>query len=270
MTDRDSGRRLEWLKSQDAPGIVQSEHYHAGYFDSKDLDLAASQQRHLDMLLQNHTPGASDVVVDVGCGRGNTARWIRRQFGSAVVGIDIFDAVLQSGRACDDLPLAQSDMTRLPFRSNCVDLIIGVESIYGIPDRGVAFAEFARTLRPGGVLVLSDFMLGDGPSRSSTRFVSAVVHSKSLATEAVYRAQLHEAGFENISTVDVGEFTAVGTAAFLKAHPQLRHRLFRAQLGARRGALFSIVGFPLFYRFWCRAFTSKRCRQVFVTARRRC
>jgi len=117
-------------------------------------------------------------------------------------------------------------------------------------------------------MLLSEFMLGTEPDRLSARVVSAVVGSNSLASEAAYREQLRAAGFADISVVDVGEATALGTAAFLKARPALRHRVFRARLGEPRGRFFSVVGFPLFYKTWCDAFTSKRVRHVFVIARR--
>ena len=268
MRLRDWLRLFDWRKTDDRPGILKSDHYHAGYFDSPDLDLQASQERHLEELFLRQSPKACDIVVDVGCGQGNTARWLRRRFASSVVGIDIFDAVLQNGRAVDDLPLAQSDMANLPFRTNSVDLIVGVESVYGLPQRQAVFDEFARALRPGGTMLLSEYMLGDEPTRFASRIVSAIVHSKSLSAEADYRKQLHAAGFTDIAVVDVGKFTAVGTAAFLKAHPEVRHELFRAQFGPPRGALLSVVGFALFYKFWCNAFRNKRSRHVFVTARR--
>ncbi|MEO8694305.1 MAG: methyltransferase domain-containing protein [Acidimicrobiales bacterium] len=269
MTIRERWPLLDRRSVDDAPGILRRDHYHLGYFDSPDLDLQSSQARHVEELCRQQSPSAGDIVVDVGCGLGNTARWIRQRFGSAVVGIDLLDVVLQKSRALDDLPLAQGDMTRLPLRRSSVDLIVGIESLYGFPHRQVAFDEFGRALRPGGVMLLSEFILGDEADRLSTRVVSSVVHTNSLCPEAVYRSQLHDAGFVEISMIDVGEFTAVGTAAFLKSQAALRRDLFAAQLGQPRGALFSMVGFPLFYKLWCDAFMTKRCRHVFVTARRR-
>jgi SAM-dependent methyltransferase len=240
-----------------------------GYFDSPDFDLPAGQQRHIEELFRQFSPAGYDTIVDVGCGQGNTARWLRRHYGANVIGIDILGPVLEKSRTVDDLPLAQCDMAKLALRSDRVDMIVAVESLYALPNRQVAFAEFARVLRHGGVMLLSEFMLGTEPNRLSTRVVSAVVGSNSLAPEAVYQEQLRLAGFVDISMVDVGEATAVGTAAFLKARPALRHRVFRARLGEPRGRFFSSVGFPLLYKTWCDAFTSKRVRHVFVTARRR-
>lgn len=270
MMVRDRWRFLDRRKAvDDTPGIVRQDHYHLGYFDSPGLDLPSSQTRHVEALFRQQAPSPNDVVVDVGCGVGNTARWVRHRFGSAVVGVDLLEVVLQKSRSIDDLPLARADMTQLPLRHSSVDLVVGVESLYGFPHRQVAFDEFGRVLRRGGVMLLSEFILGDEPDRLSTRVVSSVVHTNSLCPEDVYRKQLHDAGFVDISMIDVGEFTAVATAAYLKSQRELRHDLFDAQLGQPRGAFFSMVGFPLFYKIWCDAFITRRCRHVFVTARRR-
>jgi SAM-dependent methyltransferase len=166
------------------------------------------------------------------------------------------------------LPLARGDMAQLPFRSGSVDLIVGVESVYNVPRRGRVFAEFARVLRPGGTLLLSEFLLGDNPRRMYTGLVSAVAQAETLEPEATYRAKLGAAGFDDISLADVGEYTAVATAEHLRVHATLRHDLARAQLGRVRGAVFSTIAFPLGYKLWCRAFEQRRTRHVFITAHR--
>lgn len=267
MTDDAYRRHLEKIYSRDPLQVLQTEHYHAGYFESADVDIPTSQQRYLEVLLQDQSLLPEHCVVDIGCGQGTTARWIHRQFGATVVGVDIVETVLQRGRARDQLALARADMGRLPFRSDCVDAIVGVESVYHHRDRTIVFAEFARVLRPRGVLLLSEYLLGDSPRRLPTNVVSAVVESKFLANEATYRDQLSDAGFVEVSVVDVAELTAIGTADFLRSHAALRHQLFQAELGPRRGKLASIVGYPLLYKLWCSAFKSKRVRQVFLTAR---
>ena len=118
-------------------------------------------------------------------------------------------------------------------------------------------------------MLLSEYMLGKNQLDFASRVVSAIVHSKSFVGEADYREQLQAAGFTDISVVAVSLNNEVGTAAFLKSHAEVRHDLFRAQFGPPRGALLSVVGFALFYKLWCDAFRNKRCRHVFVTARRR-
>ena len=81
-------------------------------------------------------------------------------FASSVIGIDNFDAVLQNGRAVDELPLAQSDMADLPFRTSSVDLIVGVESVYGHAQRQRVFDEFARPCARGAPCCCPSTCLG--------------------------------------------------------------------------------------------------------------
>jgi SAM-dependent methyltransferase len=266
--DEAERRHLEDLYSKDPLRVLDAEHYHAGYFDSE-RDLPSSQTRYLEVLFEDCSIGRDGCVIDVGCGEGNTARWIRRSFGASVIGVDIVMHVLDRGRRRDDLALAQTDMASLPFRSRSVDVIVGVESVYHHSARADVFAEFARVLRPGGLLLLSEFLLEPNASRLAARVVSAIVESKSMSAEADYRQKLHAAGFEPTSIRDVGHLTAVGTARYLREHAALRHALFRSELGSVKGSLVSIGLYPVLYRIWCRAFETRRARQIFVSARRR-
>jgi 27-O-demethylrifamycin SV methyltransferase len=266
--DSNERRHLDALYARDPLRALGADHYHAGYFESREDDLPTSQRRYLEVLFDGYHPQAHDRVVDVGCGEGNTARWLRATFGVDVVGVDIVATVLERARNRDRLTLAQSDMAEMPFRSQSVDAIVGVESVYHHPDRARVFTEFARVLRPGGMVVLSEYLLGHTPRRLSTRVVSAVVESRSLTDEGVYRTQLQAAGFDQITMIDVGDRTAVGTADFLRSNVALRHSLFRAELGQRRGLVVSKGIYPLLHRLWCTAFRDQRMRQVFMTAYR--
>ncbi|RNL82984.1 class I SAM-dependent methyltransferase [Halostreptopolyspora alba] len=100
-------------------------------------------------------------ALEVGCGAAWCSRWLRQQGVSRVVGIDLALGQLRHSRRIDeeegvDVAVAQADALRLPFADAAFDL---VHSAYGgfpfVPDAGVAVAESARVLRPGGRLVFS-------------------------------------------------------------------------------------------------------------------
>jgi ubiquinone/menaquinone biosynthesis C-methylase UbiE len=103
-------------------------------------------------------------IADLGCGRGGPGRWIVRNTGAAMVGIDISEVALQEARvrcrelAIDDLvsyKVASFDATGL--NSASIDGAMSVDVIWAIPDKLAGFAETARILKPGASFVFTDW-----------------------------------------------------------------------------------------------------------------
>jgi SAM-dependent methyltransferase len=70
-----------------------------------------------------------------------------------VVACDLsVDALRLSG---SEATLARADATRLPFRSDSIDLLLAADVIEHLDDDREALREFVRVLRPGGHLVLT-------------------------------------------------------------------------------------------------------------------
>ena len=97
-------------------------------------------------------PGAK--LLDVGCGRGASVAWLRRQ-GLDAAGIDRSATLVAAGQAAG-LPVARAEAETLPTGDDFLDGLLCecVLSLMAEPAR--ALAEFARVLRPGGRLILSD------------------------------------------------------------------------------------------------------------------
>ncbi len=94
------------------------------------------------------------VAVDIGCSIGFFARALTPYF-SQVFGIDIDQHALQRASALPDndisnLGFVAGDSLKLPFPSNCVDLILCNHTYEHVPDARILFAEIERILKPAG------------------------------------------------------------------------------------------------------------------------
>lgn len=90
-------------------------------------------------------------ILDVGCGTGATLKAID-DLGLAV-GIDRSQQALQfcQQRGLRRLALATAEM--LPVRKRSVDVVLALDLLEHIEADGAAAREFARVLKPGGVLI---------------------------------------------------------------------------------------------------------------------
>jgi SAM-dependent methyltransferase len=96
------------------------------------------------------------TVLDAACGTGRHAAHLAAG-GHRVIGIDSSPAMLDIARSkLPDAELHQADLHGLPLPDDDVDLIVCGLALAHVPDLAPVFAEFARVLRPGGHLVVSD------------------------------------------------------------------------------------------------------------------
>ena len=95
-------------------------------------------------------------VLDAACGTGRHAEWLAAQ-GHDVVGVDVSPAMLARARA--KIPsgrFEQGDLTALPQPDASVDAVLCTLALVHVADLRPALAEFARVVRPGGRIVISD------------------------------------------------------------------------------------------------------------------
>ncbi|GCF11555.1 class I SAM-dependent methyltransferase [Dictyobacter arantiisoli] len=107
--------------------------------------------------------GPAHRVLDVAAGPGTSALYLAQRFGCRVVGIDyshaMVDSVTQAAQAAGVAHLVtfvQGDAECLPMPAASFDAVICECAFCTFPDKTVAAAEFARVLKGGGVVGLSD------------------------------------------------------------------------------------------------------------------
>lgn len=96
------------------------------------------------------------TALDAACGTGRHAAYLAG-LGHRVIGVDQSAEML--ARAASRLPeadLRRADLERLPLADDSVDTVVCGLALAYLPRLAPVMAEFARVLRPGGHLVISD------------------------------------------------------------------------------------------------------------------
>ena len=116
------------------------------------------------MLDQAHIQ-AGQRVLDVGCGFGGTIASLNQNWdGLALTGLNLDARQIERARqlvqprAANTIDWIVADACALPLAAESLDVVIAVECIFHFPSRQAFLKEAQRVLRPGGRLVLSDFV----------------------------------------------------------------------------------------------------------------
>jgi len=92
-------------------------------------------------------------ILDAGCGTGAVMKYLARY--GEVTGFDFSAEALKFSRKRGHARLAQASVTNLPYDANVFDLLVSFDVLceIGVDDEQ-ALREFARVLKPGGVVLL--------------------------------------------------------------------------------------------------------------------
>ncbi|MDZ7639807.1 MAG: methyltransferase domain-containing protein [Bryobacterales bacterium] len=147
----------------------------------------------LDAHLKAQTNGRA---LEVGCGTG----WVSEQFGMRyprwqIASMDLAPEGLRYARGRGLRALAQGDIRHLPYASQTFDALLALDVIAHLEGEevGGALEEFARVLRPGGLLLLRASAFDLLRSRHSI-----FVHERTRVRRNSFLPTLERSGFEPI------------------------------------------------------------------------
>jgi SAM-dependent methyltransferase len=130
-------------------------------------EFARAQARMDEVLLCMAALRDGQRVLDVGCGFGASLDAVNRSFtGMTLAGVNIDPRQLELCRTLEPqngnrFEWREADACRLPFPDASFERVLCIEAMFHFASRGAFFAEAARVLAPGGVMVASDILLLD-------------------------------------------------------------------------------------------------------------
>lgn len=96
------------------------------------------------------------TALDAACGTGRHTAYLK-DLGHHVIGVDASPAMLAEARkSLPGVEFHEADLHRLPLPDHTVDTVVCALALAHVPELAPVLAEFARVLRPGGNLVISD------------------------------------------------------------------------------------------------------------------
>ena len=146
---------------------------------------------------------ASDLVLDVGCGLGGTARYLSEKYKCNVVGIDLTEEYISVGKKLTELvglsdrvELRHGSALEIPYEDERFDIVWTEHVQMNIADKNRFYSEIARVLKPSGCLLFHDIFrgLGDPPFYPAPWAEDESISF--LATETEARSIIEQVGLE--------------------------------------------------------------------------
>ncbi len=110
---------------------------------------------HVRRSLARRVPAAAQVL-DAGCGTGGLLRSLHAAHADwKLTGVDFSPIACELARTRTTAEIVQGSVTQLPFEAGRFDAIVSCDVVCQVEPPAAALGEFARCLRPGGVVVLT-------------------------------------------------------------------------------------------------------------------
>jgi cyclopropane fatty-acyl-phospholipid synthase-like methyltransferase len=139
--------------------------FHFGYYDESIVTHHQALNNTNRVLAGIASVAPGDRVLDAGCGLGSSSFWLARHRRAHVVGVT---PVAHQVKKAKDIAKARglndrvefhvADYTRTPFGDGSFDVVWALESLCHATDKAAFYREAARLLRPGGRLVVAEYM----------------------------------------------------------------------------------------------------------------
>ncbi|WP_285765928.1 class I SAM-dependent methyltransferase [Peribacillus sp. SI8-4] len=178
------------LSYQDALAIIGAEGAHPGGF-------ALTKQ-----LLNQEKINRSTMILDAGCGTGQTSQYLVKTFQCQVSAIDIRPEMIEEAKkrfhhGKVEVSLHTNSIEATPFDNEHFDLIIA-ESTTAFTHIQKSLREFHRILKQGGILLTIDMTAEEKLEIQQKKELMAFYQLPDILTESEWSAAFEQQGFTNL------------------------------------------------------------------------
>ena len=193
---------------------------HFGYYDAHTRGHVQSLRRMTSHLAALAGISSADRVMDAGCGLGGCAVWLARHRGCHVTGVNITPYQVAAARelarragVSGSVEFVEADFADTGLPGGAFTVVWALESSVHARDKGAFLREAHRLLRPGGRLMISEYMLRDSPTITDAEAADLQTMCEGwvmprLLSEAQYRELLAEHGFGKVEAADLSRNVA--------------------------------------------------------------
>jgi MPBQ/MSBQ methyltransferase len=178
-----------------------SDFYNYGYWDDNTPDQKTACENLVEKLL-SFIPLKQGKILDVACGKGETANYLLRYYEARnITGINLSEKQLETCR--QKVPggtFLRMDAANLKFADNSYDNIICLEAVFHFHTREKFLREAYRILKPQGNLVLTDILLTDWGKQHRLWWID--VENAALSDLAAYSELYRRVGFQGVEIID--------------------------------------------------------------------
>ena len=149
-------------------------------------------------------------MLDVGCGIGGSAFYAARKYGMLVNGIDLSRNMIGIANERRDemsagvrhrVQFHVEDATSMEYPDSFYDMVYSRDAILHMDNKEILFKKFLHCLKPGGVLLITDYCRGDQEHGAQFKGYVKQRDYKFLAVQD-YSNSLSRAGFGNVVAMD--------------------------------------------------------------------
>lgn len=169
----------------------------SGYAEAlfRELDGKPLERKFLDLFFERVVN--SGPVVEIGCGPGEIAAYLRSRGLETITGLDLSPRMIdEARRRTPEIPFQVGDVFALPFGDGTLSGVLGAYLIVNFSPAEVtrALREIARVLEPRGVLYLT-FHCGTGVIEARDFFAPGNTLDFVMHDAEAVAAAVREAGF---------------------------------------------------------------------------